>query len=61
MKPSEKGSVALEYVLVTTFATVLAIAMLGVVTSLTKEQLRKMSEKVGLDMDTVEFDPFGTP
>ena len=62
MKPFEisfeKGSIALEYVLVTTFTTVLAIALLGMITHVSKDQLQKLATKLGFDMGTVELDPF---
>ncbi len=56
--PKEKGSIALEYVLVTTFATVAAIAMLGIVTHVSKDQLQKLASKLGFDMGAVELDPW---
>ena len=53
----EKGSIALEYVLVTTFATILAIALLGMVTKISKEKLQKMATKLGFDVEAVDLDP----
>ncbi len=54
----QKGSVALEYVIITTFTTIVAIALLGLVTTLTKEKLHAMSEKLGIDTDEVNIDVF---
>ncbi len=56
---NEKGSIALEYVLVTTFATVLAIALLGMVTHVSQDQIQKLATKLGFDMGRVDLDPWG--
>lgn len=47
----ERGSVALEYVIVSSFALVVAIATVAVVTQLSKRQIREMGERLGLDLE----------
>jgi len=53
-RASQKGGVALEYVLVTSFATILALALLGIATTTSKGQLLKMATKLGFEVEGVE-------
>lgn len=48
------GSAALEYVLVSTFGLLAAVAAIGFVGKMFKDRLEKMSEKLGIE--TTEFD-----
>ena len=45
---SQSGAAALEYILVSTFAAVVAIAALGFVGKVVREQLTAMASKLGV-------------
>ena len=55
---NEKGGVALEYVLVTTFAAIAAIALLTVMGTIAKNKISKLSEKVKMPIEDFEINPF---
>lgn|GEM_PF-3466192 len=52
------GSVALEYVLVSTFGLLVAVASIGFVGKMFKDRLDKMAEKLGLDATDIDFDVY---
>ena len=53
---NERGGAALEYVLVSAFATALSLAALAIVGRLAKDELSKIAEHYGLNVDTTELD-----
>ena len=54
------GGAALEYLMVSTFAAVVAIAALSFLGGVVKEQLTTMAAKLGVDApDDLDLDPFG--
>lgn len=55
-----RGGVALEYVLVTTFATVFSLILIGVITNITKKKLNEVSDKLGITINDIELNPFST-
>lgn len=54
LQPGEYGGAILEYILVTGFAAVVGMAALSFVGSIVKEQLTKISQKMGTS-DSIEF------
>ncbi len=58
-KSSEYGGAAMEYILVTTFATVVGISALGFVGGVIKEKLNEMADKLGVENTALDFDIFG--
>ena len=59
MKETQKGSAALEYLIVTTFATIAAIVLLGVVSHLTKEKIESIKGKLGVDISEIDLNVWG--
>ena len=58
MKRSQYGGAAMEYILVSTFATVVTIASLAFIGKIVKEHLAKLANTLGSD-EAPEFDlPF---
>lgn len=55
---SQKGGVALEYVLVTTFAAIVSIAALGFVGTMMKEKITSVAEKMGVEVQELNLNPF---
>jgi hypothetical protein len=54
----ERGGAALEYVLVSTVAAVLAVAALGFLGKVMREELARLADRLGVD-ETPDFeDPF---
>ncbi len=53
---NEKGGVALEYVLVTTFATLATTILLAVLAGITKEKVAELADKLEVDVDYKDFD-----
>ena len=54
----QKGSVALEYVLVTTCASILALALMGIAAKITKSKLAEISSSNNIeqfDLEGLEF------
>ncbi|MBP9708629.1 MAG: hypothetical protein KBD78_13400 [Oligoflexales bacterium] len=58
-KSAEYGGAAMEYILVTTFATVVGISALGFVGGVIKEKLNEMADKLGVESTALDFDIFG--
>ena len=56
---SERGGAALEYVLVSTFAAALSLAVMAVVGGMVKEQVARIGAKVGIETDDGAFDVLG--
>lgn len=54
----EAGGAAVEYIIVTTFATLLAIAAVGFVTQTLKQKMSHLEEKFGITFDENEFNLF---
>ena len=52
------GSAALEYVLVSTFGLLAAVAAIGFVGKMFKDRLEKMSEKLGIEATELDLDIF---
>ena len=58
MRHTQKGGAALEYLLVSTFAAIVALALLALVGTLAKQQLTKLTEHANIDIDLPEFSFF---
>ena len=56
----QRGAAALEYILVSTFAAVVAIAALGFVGKVVREQLATMASKLGITEVPEVPDPFSS-
>ena len=54
----ERGSVAMEYVLVTLFSLVAGIALLGYSASMIQEKISGLGEEYGVGFDAVDLNPF---
>ncbi|MBI2602560.1 MAG: hypothetical protein HYW48_05855 [Deltaproteobacteria bacterium] len=54
-----RGGIALEYVLVTTFATLATMILLGVLATIAKDKITTLAEKMEVDIDDVQLDIFG--
>ncbi len=57
-RPREKGGVALEYLLVTTFAAIASISLLGFMGTMTKKKLESFAKKLDVSIEDVELNPF---
>ena len=57
-KNRQFGGAALEYVLVTTFATLTGLAALGFVGKMIKEKMEVMADRLGVEIDGIDWDPF---
>ena len=57
-RKKEKGGVALEYVLVTTFATLATTILLGVLAGIAKNKVNSLAEKLDVDVEIKDFDIF---
>lgn len=55
---SETGSVALEYVLVSTFATVVGVALLSFAGHIFKQKVEGIMDRFSIDHDEIEFSIF---
>ncbi len=58
MAKQEKGGVALEYILVSTFAAVATTLVLGVLATIAKKKVSKLAEKFDVDAEFTGFDAF---
>lgn len=54
----QTGSVALEYVLVSTFATVVAVALLGLAGHIFKQKVAGVMDRLAIDADEIELNIF---
>ena len=54
----QKGGAALEYLLVSTFATIATITILGMIAKVSKTRLEELKGKMGLDYEVNEINPF---
>jgi hypothetical protein len=52
------GGAALEYVLVTTFATLTGLAALGFVGKMIKEKMDLMADRLGVERGDIDWNPF---
>jgi len=52
------GSAALEYVLVSTFGLLAAVASIAFVGKMFKDKMDKMGEKLGLEASDIDLDVF---
>ena len=59
-KSYQFGGAAMEYILVTTFATVIGIAALGFVGKVMKDKLSSMAGKLGVTTEDIDTDIFKT-
>lgn len=59
-KNPEYGGAAMEYILVTTFATVVGIAALGFIGGVIKEKLNDMADQLGVEAEEFEIDVFSS-
>lgn len=55
---NEKGGVALEYILVTTFAAIATTVVLGIMGSIAKKKVSSLAEKFDVEAEFPEFDAF---
>lgn len=52
----EKGGVALEYILVTTFAALATSLTLGIMTSIAKKKVTSLADKFDVEAEFAPFD-----
>lgn len=57
---SKRGAAALEYILISTFAVALSVATLLVLSKMVKDEVGRISDKLGVSLDTSAFDGLGT-
>jgi Flp pilus assembly pilin Flp len=57
-KTKNAGGAAIEYLIVSIFATVISITVVGVVAKISKEKLHILSDKIGIDLDDLDWNPF---
>ena len=57
-KNKEFGGVALEYLLVTIFATLMTAILFSVVANLTQQKIRDIADKFDLEIGEIEINPF---
>lgn len=53
---TERGGAAIEYIIVSTFALLLAIAGVTFVGKTIKEKMKSMEDKLGISMDGADFE-----
>lgn len=53
-----RGGAAIEYIIVSTFATAISVAAVMFIGKLLREKLSAMSEKLGIDVGELDLDPF---
>lgn len=58
---SQTGGAAIEYIIVSTFATILAIAAITFVTTTIKDKLTSLEDKIGISFDDESLNVFGGP
>ena len=58
-KFGEKGSVALEYILVTTFAAALTLAMIGLTKKILQEKIQETAQALGLEIPEIDWSHLG--
>ena len=58
MKSSQKGSIALEYVLVSTFALLVGMTLLGITSHILKEKIDTLSQTLDIDLGDYKLNPF---
>jgi hypothetical protein len=56
--PTQAGGAALEYVLVTTFALLTGVAALGFVGKAMQAKMEVMANRLGIDLEPIEWNPF---
>ncbi|MFY7929089.1 MAG: hypothetical protein ACOVS5_09465 [Oligoflexus sp.] len=56
----ETGGAALEYIIVSIFGLLLAVAAIAFVGQAAKEKLKGLEDKLGIQFDTEALNPFGT-
>jgi hypothetical protein len=54
----EKGGVALEYVLISTFAVFATIALIGIMSKIGKDKLNELTKKHDIHVEEFELNPF---
>ena len=54
----QTGSIALEYVLVSTFATVIGMALLGLAGHILKQKVDYIMDKLSIEYEGIEFSLF---
>lgn len=52
----DRGGVALEYILVTTFSAILSLAALGYIGTVVKDKLSTLVEKMGSSVEVSDID-----
>jgi len=57
-KCKEYGGVALEYLIVTIFASLLSIILLSIVSDLTQKKITELAQKFDFEMSEFEINPF---
>jgi hypothetical protein len=55
---SQRGGVVLEYLLITLFATILTVSLLGASAQIFREKIEKLAEQAGVKIDSLQFNPF---
>ena len=56
---AQRGAAALEYIMVSTFAAVMALAAMAFVGKVVKEELTKLGSRLGVDAEVGDLSPFG--
>ena len=59
MKNSNHGGAAIEYLLVNLFAIFMTMGAIGFFIKASKEQLTKVTQKLGMEQEDLDFDIFG--
>jgi hypothetical protein len=56
----ESGGAALEYIIVSIFGLLLAVAAIAFVGQAAKEKLKGLEDKLGIEFDADALNPFGS-
>lgn len=59
IRNNEKGGVALEYVMVTIFAMVVGVSILGASSKIFKDKIEALARQAGVELEDLNLDPFG--
>ncbi len=58
IQKSERAGVALEYVLVTSFAAMTTMILLGILANIAKKKISTLAEKFDVSIESTDFDSF---
>lgn len=54
----QRGGVALEYILVSTFITISGMVIIGIASQIIKEKVYHISKKLDLNLEEINWNPF---